>query len=84
MFNPIIIMKAVIFVTALFGAAIAAPAPAPVAEADVDLSQIAARDLDTRASCPSGQSCVSGYCTAYTCVPAGTGTFCYNFKYNKC
>ncbi|KAF5664965.1 hypothetical protein FHETE_6825 [Fusarium heterosporum] len=74
-------MKAAIIITALFGIAIAAPAPAPIPESEMDL---AARDLETRGSCPAGQNCVSGYCTAYTCVPTGTGTFCYNFKYNKC
>ncbi|KAM0350975.1 hypothetical protein ACHAPU_002753 [Fusarium lateritium] len=76
-------MKAAMIITALFGIAIAAPAPAPAPIPESEMDN-AARDLETRASCPAGQNCVSGYCTAYTCVPAGTGTFCYNFKYNKC
>ncbi|CEI41736.1 unnamed protein product [Fusarium venenatum] len=62
-------MKAAIFITALFGAAIAAPAPNAVPQ-----------DLDTRASCPGGQSCVGGYCTVYTCVPAGTSTQCFTYN----
>ncbi|RGP64189.1 hypothetical protein FSPOR_8007 [Fusarium sporotrichioides] len=77
-------MKTTILITALFSAAIAAPAPRPALGTDVDRSQIAARDLDTRASCPSGQNCVGGYCTVYTCVPAGTSTQCFTYKYNKC
>ncbi|CAF3617416.1 unnamed protein product [Fusarium graminearum] len=57
-------MKTAILITALFSVAIAAPAPLPASDA--------AQDLDTRASCPGTQSCVGGYCTIYTCVPAGT------------
>ncbi|KAI6763325.1 hypothetical protein HG531_013222 [Fusarium graminearum] len=67
-------MKTAFFINALFSVAIAAPAPLPVADA--------AQDLDTRASCPGSQSCVGGYCTIYTCVPAGTSTQC--FTYNLC
>ncbi|KAF4444267.1 hypothetical protein F53441_11175 [Fusarium austroafricanum] len=70
-------MKTAIFVTALFGAAVCAPVPAPIPESDID---IASHDLETRGSCPAGQSCVSGWCTVYTCVSTGTGTFCYNFN----
>ncbi|KAF5018571.1 hypothetical protein F66182_9445 [Fusarium sp. NRRL 66182] len=78
-------MKTAIFITALFGATIAAPAPAPVPGAfDVDLSQFVPRDVAARANCPSGTSCVSGYCTRYVCQSTGTGTFCYTFKYDKC
>ncbi|KAM0310486.1 hypothetical protein ACHAPQ_012489, partial [Fusarium lateritium] len=67
-------MKAAIFLTALISAAIAAPAANPVPEADVS-------ELDARASCPSGQTCVGGYCSVYTCVPAGTSTQCFTYKY---
>ncbi|KAL6922969.1 hypothetical protein FSST1_000243 [Fusarium sambucinum] len=68
-------MKTAILITTLFSVAIAAPAPAPNA---------VPQDLDTRASCPGSQSCVGGYCTIYTCVPAGTSTQCFTYKYNKC
>ncbi|KAF0645698.1 hypothetical protein HYE68_008726 [Fusarium pseudograminearum] len=69
-------MKTAILITALFSVAIAAPAPLPISDA--------AQDLDTRASCPGSQSCVGGYCTVYTCVPAGTSTQCFTYKYNRC
>ncbi|KAG8667775.1 hypothetical protein FPOAC1_012614 [Fusarium poae] len=69
-------MKTAIFITALFSAAIAAPAPHPVSGTD----DMAARDIDTRASCPGGQNCVGGYCTVYTCVPAGTSTQCFTYN----
>ncbi|KAM0345644.1 hypothetical protein ACHAPU_006298 [Fusarium lateritium] len=70
-------MKTAIFLTALISAAIAAPAANPVPEADVS-------ELDARASCPSGQTCVGGYCSVYTCVPAGTSTQCFTYKYGRC
>ncbi|KAH6952137.1 hypothetical protein DER45DRAFT_618850 [Fusarium avenaceum] len=60
-------MKTAIFLTALISAAIAAPAANPVPAADVS-------ELDARGSCPAGQNCVSGYCSVFTCVPAGTST----------
>lgn len=70
-------MKTAIFLTALISAAIAAPAANPAPAADVS-------ELDARGSCPAGQSCVSGYCSVFTCVPAGTSTQCFTYKYGKC